>query len=158
MSIRWGCAMGNTPLNETHFTLCSLNGSLRNSDLLSNDNKVFDKSGVWLICGNNTTLLMETDKLCDNRMRKKESEKMRIKNSLTKSAVVLPCPVHGPIGEYLQLKAGPAVELPSPQDPFQVPEIRRRPPLQPPFNLPQPLVQAHWRLRYRHSPECRKAL
>ncbi|CAK6956387.1 hypothetical protein EYF80_025915 [Scomber scombrus] len=54
-----------------------------------------------------------------------------------------------PIGEYLQLKAGPAVELPPPQDPFEVPEIRRRPPLQPPFNLSQPLIQPHRRLRHR---------
>lgn len=78
--------------------------------------------------------------------------------SLTESAVVLSCPMHSPVGEYLQLEAGPAVELPPPQDAFEVPEIRRRPPLEPPFNLPQPLIQPHWRLRYGHIPECRKTL
>ncbi|TNN63856.1 hypothetical protein EYF80_025915 [Liparis tanakae] len=66
--------------------------------------------------------------------------------------------MHSPIGEYLQLEAGSAVELPSPQDPFEVPEIRRRPPLQPAFNLPQPLIQARWSLRLGDIPERRKAL
>lgn len=77
---------------------------------------------------------------------------------LTKSAVVLSCSVHSAIGEYLQLKAGPAVELPPPQDPFEVAEICRRPPLQPAFNLPQSLIQPYRGLRYGHSPHRRKAL
>lgn len=80
------------------------------------------------------------------------------KEPLTKSAVVLPCPMHRPIREYLQLKAGPAVELPPPQDPFQVPEIRWCPPLQPPFYLAQPFIQAHRRLWQGHSPQRRKTL
>lgn len=90
--------------------------------------------------------------------KKCQETKTKTKKPLTKSAVVLSCPVHRPVGEYLQLEAGPAVKLPPPQDPFEVPEIRRRPPLQPPFDLPQPLIQAHWRLRQGHIPERRKAL
>lgn len=81
-----------------------------------------------------------------------------MKDPLTKSAVVLPCSVHRPVREYLQLKAGPAVELPPPQDSFKVPEIRWSPPLQPPFDLAQPFIQAHRRLWQGHRPERRKTL
>lgn len=77
---------------------------------------------------------------------------------LTKSAVVLPCPMHGAVGEYLQLKACPAVELTPPQDPLKVAEVCGRPLLQPAFDLPQPLAQPRRRLRQGRACQRREAL
>jgi len=43
----------------------------------------------------------------------------------TESAVVLPRALHGAVGTDLQVEAGPAVELPPPQNPLQMAEVRQ---------------------------------
>lgn len=63
--------------------------------------------------------------------------------------------MHGAIGQDLQVEAGPAVQLPPPEDPFKVAEVCGGPLLQPAFILTQP----HRGLRQGHAvPQRRKAL
>lgn len=74
---------------------------------------------------------------------------------LTESAVVLSGSVYRPVGEYLQLEAGAAVELSPAQDALQVAKIRQRSALQSALNQTQPLIQT---IRQRHIPQCWKSL
>lgn len=67
----------------------------------------------------------------------------------TESAVVLSGSVHRPVGKYLQLEAGAAVELSPAQDALQVAKIRERPTLQSALNQTQSLIQT---IRQRHIP------
>lgn len=48
-------------------------------------------------------------------------------NIRTETAVVFPGALHGAVGADLQVEAGPAVELPPPQNPLQVAEVRQAP-------------------------------
>lgn len=45
----------------------------------------------------------------------------------TESAVVLPGALHGAVRTDLQVEAGPAIELPPPQNPLQMAEVRQAP-------------------------------
>lgn len=74
---------------------------------------------------------------------------------LTESAVVLSGSVYRPVGEYLQLEAGAAVELSPAQDALQVAKIRQRSALQSALNQTQPLIQT---IRQRHIPQRWKSL
>lgn len=72
---------------------------------------------------------------------------------LTESAVILSGAVHCAVGEDLQLEAGPAVQLPPAQDPFEVIEVRERAAPQSALDQPEALVQPGRRVGQRRAPE-----
>lgn len=73
----------------------------------------------------------------------------RVDGVLTESTVVLSGSVYRPVGKYLQLEAGAAVELPPAQDALQVAKIRERSALQSALYQTQSLIQT---IRQRHIP------
>lgn len=72
---------------------------------------------------------------------------------LTESAVILSGAVHCAVGEDLQLEAGPAVQLPPAQDPFEMIEVRERAAPQSALDQPEALVQPGRRVGQRRVPE-----
>lgn len=81
--------------------------------------------------------------------------KGRLSRALTESAVVLSSPVYRPVGKYLQLEAGAAVELSPAQDALQVAKIRERSALQSALNQTQSFIQT---IGQRHVPQRWKSL